>query len=1038
MLLSFMFVIIGAVTAQNQKVSGVVISEEDGLPIVGATILVEGTTLGTITSIDGDFVLPKVPQSAKNIKVSYIGMQSQVVRIRPNLKIVLKSDTELLDEVMVVAYGTAKKESFTGSAAVIDNKKLEKRTVSNLSKALDGQTTGVITTSGGGQPGGGSSVIIRGFGSINASQEPLYVVDGIPFSGSINSINPADIASMTVLKDASAGALYGARGANGVVIINTKRGSDSKVNVNYKGTVGWASRGVKAYDMVDQKEFVQLSYEALRNGYVFKNGYSWSDAGKQASADLSGKLGGEIYNPFKNYTWDTIINPETGLVQSDAKSAWNENWLDEILRSNALRHEHQFSVSGGSERFKTMFSLGYLDENGILETTKFKRFSGRLNIDANVSEWFNSGLNASFANTQQNFSQYDASSNSNVWYTAQFLAPIYPAYLKDIKGDNVLDGNGKKQLDYGPTRPKMENFNSIGTLYDDKSNVKTDNLSARTYVTFGSDADSAGWAKGLKLSVNLGFDYRTQNELNYMNMYHGNQASSGGLIAKYNTRMFSYTFNQLLTWKRTFNDHTFDVLLGHEYYDYENNYLEASRGNLMDGIIELRPGTDLKSADSYSNKYRIQSILSRFNYDYKGKYYLSASWRTDGSSRFHKDNRWGNFWSIGGNWRVTEESFMENFDWLDNLSVKASYGVQGNDNLGTYYAWDAYYNLSWANAGSVGAMATSLQNKNVTWEKNGNFNMGFDARVLNGRLDVNFEYFYRKTTDMLLNYPMALSTGFDGYNANVGSMKNTGIEVAVTGALIRNKNFSWNARLMASTTKNKVLKLTETDEIISGIFSIKKGKPLRTFYMAKAAGVDPATGTQLYWAYEKLDEKGKPVNEYITSDYTKAVNSKYYQGSRMPNVYGSFSTDLSYKGFDLSIMTTYSLGGKIFDGLYSGSMNVQYVGDTWNKHTLRRWQKPGDITDVPRVELNGKYATNNRSLVNASYFALKNITLGYTIPKQYVKRAGIEKLRVSLTADNLALFTHLDGMDPQFSFSGSTDYSYAPNRVISFGVDINF
>ena len=966
-------------------------------------------------------------------------MQKQEVAIKPNIKVLLKSDTEMLDEVMVVAYGTAKKSSFTGSASVIDNKKLERRPITNVTKGLEGQTTGVLTTSGTGQPGESASVVIRGFGSINASKDPLYVVDGIPFDGTLSSINPSDIESMTVLKDASAGALYGARGANGVVMITTKKGKEGKANVTWRSTIGWATRGIPEYDMVDQKEFVQLTYEGIRNGYIYTNGYNWNEASIMATQTMGTKLGGEQYNPFKNYTWSTLIDPITGQVKADAQSAWNEPWLDSVEKNNALRHEHQFSISGGTDKHKYMMSLGYLSEDGILTTTGFERYNARVSASSDVTDWFSSNLNISLSNSTSNFSDYDGTAASNVWYSAQFMAPIYPVYLKDANGNNLLDEAGAPQLDYGENgRPQYSDFNPLGGLLDDKAEVKNDVASLRTGITLGGDADRLGIFKGLKLNVNFGMDYRNAHQMMYMNMYHGNQAKAGGLLRKLNARTQSYTFNQLLTWNRSFGLHNIDVLAGHEFYAYKYEYLSAGKTNLVDGILEIRPGTTMYDADSYTNNYRIESWLGRINYNYDEKYYFDASFRTDGSSRFHKDNRWGSFWSVGANWRISKEAFMEDIDWLNNLSLKISYGEQGNDNLLTLYAWQSLYDLSWSNSSQIGGMVSTLENKNVTWEKNGNLNVGIEASAFDNRLSINAEYFNRKTKDMLLSYPMATSTGFNGYNANVGDMRNSGFEFELKGTPIKTNDFTWNLSFMGSIIKNEVLKLTgETPEILNGIYSIKEGSPINTFYMAKSAGVDPTTGAQLYWVYDK-DEKGNIINERVSSNFKEATTSKYYMGSRIPDFYGSIGTDFSWKGLDVSILTTYSIGGKIFDSMYNASMNTMYVGNTWNKHALRRWQKPGDITDVPRIEIGGEYAKTDRFLVDASYFAIKNITLGYTLPKPWMQKIGMNSIRVFGSADNVALFTHLKGINPQYNFSGSTDYVYTPTRTYSVGVEINF
>ena len=1024
---------------EAKTIKGTVLDASTGEPLIGATVMADGTSNGVATDLEGRFSF-NVAESVKNILVSFVGYEAKIVPAAANVKVELEKANTQLDDVVVVAYGTAKKSSLTGSAASIDVTKLESRPITNVTKAIEGQVTGVLTTTGSGQPGSSATIRVRGYGSINASSDPLYVVDGIPYDGSLSSINPSDIESMTILKDASAGALYGARGANGVVLITTKKGKEGKASVNWRSTVGWASRAIKEYDMLNQKDFVQMSYEAKRNDYVFNSGYSWEAAEEAARKALTGLLGGEAYNPFKNYTWGEIIDPSTGQVHSDAVSSWNEAWMDALMNNNALRHEHQVSVNGGTNKTKYMFSLGYLNEDGILTTTGFQRYNARANVSTNVTDWFSANLNTSLSHSMQNFSDYDGSSTSNVWYSAQFVSPLFPVYIKDAEGNNLLGEDQKTQLDYGENgRPGSYNdYNPLGGLVDDKADVKTDAASLRTGITFGSDSDRFGAFKGLKFAVNFGLDYRNQLQKKFMNMYHGNQANAGGLLMKYNGRTQSYTFNQLLTWNRSFDLHNISVLAGHEFYAYKYEYMDAGKTNLVDGILELRPGTTMYSADSYSNNYRIESWLGRVNYNYDEKYYVDASFRTDGSSRFHKDVRWGTFWSVGANWRLSKEAFLKDVKWIDNLSLKASYGEQGNDQLSSYYAWQSLYNLSYANANQIGGLVSTLENKEISWEKSGNFNVGIEAALFNRRLNFNVEYYNKKTSDMLLNYPMALSTGFSGYNDNVGDISNSGVEFEIRATPVQFKDFTWNVSFMGSTVKNKVLKLTaESPEIISGIYSTKEGNELNTFYMAKSAGVDPATGAQLYWVYDK-DKNGNIINERISDDYNKASTSKYYLGSRIPTLYGSLSTDLSWKGLDLSVMTTYSIGGKIYDSLYASSMNNMYYNNNWNSHILRRWQKPGDITDVPRVEVAGKYTTTDRFLVDASYFAIKNITLGYSLPNNWMKKAHINSVRIFGSVDNLALFSHLQGMDPQYNFSGSTDYAYTPNKTYTVGIEVNF
>ena len=1018
------------------------VTDANGEPLIGATIQPIGGGNGAATDVNGEFSL-NLPYNVKTLKVSYVGYKTQEIPVQSHMAITLSDNGTALDEVMVVAYGTAKKTSYTGSAEAVTNKKLELRPVTDATKALEGNVAGLQVTSASGQPGSSPTIQIRGYGSINASSQPLYVVDGAPYDGNLASINPSDIESMTVLKDASAAALYGARGANGVVMITTKKGVEGRSNVMWRSTFGWSSRATKRYELVDQKEFVQLYYEALRNVQL-EQGKDWVEAENIARATLSSELGGEMYNPFKNYTWDNLINPVTGQVRADAESVWNEDWYDSVTRNNAFRHEHQLQVTGGTEHAQYLMSLGYLNEDGTLKTTSYERYTGRANIDSKITDWLAASINVSLAHATSNFNDYSDTSTSNPWYTAQFVSPLFPVYLKDIDGKNVYDSDGNIQYDWGEgSRPgNMSDFSSLGMLMLDKAWVKRDVAGLRTGLVLGSDLAKYGWRQGLKLAANFSMDYLNQNNTRYMNAQHGNQANAGGLLSKYNRRTQSYTFNQLLTWDRTFGDHTIGLLVGHEWYAYDFNYLMAQKTNLVEGIYELRPATTLDDADSYSIPYRIHSWLGRANYNYAGRYFLSASLRQDQSSRFHPDHNKGYFWSLGANWRVSGEKFMQNVGWINNLSVKASYGEQGNDALSSYFAWQSLYDLSYSNAANIGAMIKSLENKTVSWEKSQNFNAGFDAILFNHRLQLNVEFYNRLTKNMLLERPMALSTGFTGFMDNVGDMRNRGVEGSLRITPVRTADFEWNISAMATFNKNKVVKLTKEAPVLTyGVRVIEEGKPIYTYYMPKSAGVDPANGHALYWAYELDDETGEKIegSDYITDNKSIAANCKYYLGSRQPDLFGSLGTDLSWKGLTLSVLTTYSLGGKVLDGLYSSTMSMMYPDKSWHKNMLRRWQKPGDVTDVPRSFINDPLViTSDRYLIDASYFAIKNITLAYALPNNWVNKMGMTGARIFGSVDNLALWTHLDGMDPQYSFNGGTNYDYAPNRTYTVGIELNF
>lgn len=1037
---------VGAQNGGGGFVSGIV-KDPNGQPVLGVTVVVPGTTRGTTTDADGRYTIEAA--TGETLNFSYIGYKQQTLRVngQTRIDVTLEEDNTSLEEVVVVGYGLQKRRDIVGAVETLSAETLEERNGSSMSisRSLQGAIPGLTMTFSDGKPNRAATIRIRGAeNSIGAGGSALVLVDGVETD--MSTVNPDDIESITVLKDASAGALYGARGANGVIVINTKRGREGNVEVNFKATLGVSSRAIPDYDLVNQREFVELNWQSLYNTAYFTSGYTDAAARAYASSRLSGTLGAN-YNPFKNYSWDNLVDPATGKVRADAKSAWDESWIDNVTEDAAFRQEYQASVSGGNNVHRGSMSLSYLDEDGVLKTTNFQRYTGRVSYDTTPKHWFKGGMNANFAHAKSNTNRYTGSSNSNVFYTAQLMAPIYPVYMKDENGNNLLDANGKKQFDYGETRPQDNNSNAIAGFYDDPTTNTTESLSARTYLTFGSDDERAGALQGLKGTVNFGVDYSISNNMQYFNREHGNQASNGGLIYKYNYRYMTYTFNQLITYDRTFADrHEVNALLGHEFYSYEQNYLEASRSGLVEGIYEV-VGSTINSASSLTKDHRIESYFARLNYGFDHKYYIDASWRTDGSSRFAPDTRWGHFWSVGASWRISQEKFMRDLSWLDNLTLKASYGVQGNEGIldssgyDNFYGWQGYYDIN-STGTDYGFSVAQLENAGLTWEKNSNVNVGIEASLFGNRLNASIEYYNRKTTDMILERPMAFSSGFESYLDNIGEMRNSGWEITLNGMLIKRPDMRWDVTVMASTQSNKVLKLTpETPEIIDGSTIIREGLPIYTYYMSKFAGVDPATGAALYYAYKDVTDETTGETrreEYITSDTSEASSSRYTCGSRIPDLFGSIGSTFQWKGLDFSILTTYSIGGKVNEAIYSSTMNPFYYGQTFHKHLTRAWKQPGDITDVPRVEVGTSSISSDRFLVDASYFSIKNITIGYTIPEKAANYIGMKSVRVYCSMDNLALFTHLKGMNPTYTLTGSTGFVYTPSRSFVAGLDIKF
>ncbi len=1033
-----------ALYAQNIQVKGTVTDVSSGEPIPFASIQVKGTMVGTATDDYGKYSI-SVPANGVLIfsSVGYLNVETQVMN-RTVINAALSVDAIALEDVILVAYGSTKKESFTGSAEVLKSESLKKRTVSNVTKAVEGLATGIQVTSGSGQPGSGSSIVIRGFGSINASSQPLYVVDGIPFDGAISSINPNDIESMTILKDASAGALYGARGANGVVMINTKRGGveGEKMTINFKSIVGVSNRAIQNYETLNVKEWMEYNFLAYKNYEIFNNGVAPSLAGAAAIVAMASgpsKIYGqnELYNPY-NYKLAELFDLTTGMIRNDAQLKWSDNWLDEVTAKAPLRQEYNLSVTGSTKNSRYMASIGYLEEEGTLQTTNFNRFSARTNVDVKPVEWFKYGINMNFSQTLSNYLSATGSATSNVFYSCFLMSPIYPIWEVDADGKRILDAKGQKKFDYGLGRGAgaQQNYNSIATLYEDKFSLLNDNVSARAFAEL-LNLDH-GPIKGLKLSSTFGFDYINQTQKAYSNPYFGNAAGSSGRAYRYLSRTLSFTFNQLLSYNRSFGSHNVDFLAGHEFYAYKSAFVGAGKSGFpFGGLYELDAAATTLYASSYEDNYSIESYLSRLNYNYADKYYLSASFRRDGSSRFAPASRWGNFWSVGANWRISQEDFVKGLTWLNNLNVKASYGVQGNDAVGGFYPWQALYDLSLPNAGRNGAYVSSLQNEDLVWEKNGNLNIGIDARIFK-RFSFAVEYYNRKTTDMLMNFPIALSAGFTGYDKNIGSMQNTGFETTIAADILTNENARWSLTLMGSTVKNKVLNLADKPEIASGNYIIKVGETLNSFYLPVGAGVDPTTGKLLYKVWDK-DADGNITKTYITTDMVKASKCREIAGSRIPILYGSINNTFTFfKNIDLSVLCTYSIGGKMLDGVYTTLLDPLYEGNTLSKHLLRAWKKPGDITDIPMPMLGSDTQTTNHNLIDASYFSIKNVTLGYSLPQKWIQKVGLRNVRLSAIADNIMLFSYLKGMDPQYNFTGGTDYVYTPTRSISLGLDITF
>ena len=1053
LLMTCLMIGIGLVNAQISKVTGNVTSEEDGLPVVGASVLVKGTTVGTVTDIDGNFTLTNVPSSAGTLVISFIGMQSQEVKIKPNVKIVLTSDSEQLEEVMVVAYGTAKKSAFTGSAATIKNEKITSRQTSNVTNALAGQVAGVQTTSSTGQPGKDATVRIRGIGSISASNTPLYVVDGVPYDGEISAISTSDIESMTVLKDAASNALYGARGANGVILITTKRGKTGDARVTFDAKWGVNKRGIPSYETVsDPGKFYEMAYSAIYNadlkGYAAAGDLASANAYANKTMLSSSYLGYQVFtvpNGEQLIGMDGKLNPNATLGYSDGTYYYKpDNWSDELFENN-LRQEYNLSVSGANDKMNYYMSAGYLDDQGIVPNSGFQRYSARLKADYQVKPWLKMSGNISFTHYDSREQDTESgTSNANAFYAANIMGAIYPMYIRDAEGNIMIDNRGFQRYDYGSDtnfqrKNVIPNANPLASYMLDLMKYSGDVVSGK----WSADIDIWG---GIKAKINIGIDANNVRSTDLVNPFYGQYSETsgvGGIVSVSTQRTFSTNQQYLLTYNKTFNHiHNLDVLAGHENYNYKYQYLYGSREKIYNpNLPELNNGIMNQSNASYSQSYATEGWLFRVQYDYDGKYFGSASYRRDGSSAFHPDNRWGNFWSVGAGWLMNKESFLENQNWIDMLKFKISYGLQGNDNLlymngyRNYQPYMDQYTLTNNNSD----FATTLYykgNQDITWETSHSFNTGFDFAFWKGKLSGSIEYFSRKTTDMLYFKPVASSMGYSRFPENVGSMINRGVELDLNSNIFDTKDLTWDINFNLTHFKNKVLELAPelNGQLIDGSRIYREGESMYQLYLPKYAGVDPETGESL-WALTEPNEKG----ETTTTSYSEASSHRFMTGDILPKVYGGFGTSLTFKGFDFSIAFAYQLGGRILDYTYQSLMSTDAQGSAWHVDMLNAWTPENKNTNVPRMNVNDIYVSysSDRWLTSSNYLSLQNITFGYTLPKNWTRKLQVEGVRLYFVADNVALLTARKGLDPRQGYVAS-DNVYSPIRTISGGISLNF
>ena len=1049
MILASLFLFVGLAMAQT-TVKGTVVTYEDNEPIIGASIQVVGATnIGTITDMNGAFTL-QVPEGKKMIRITYVGMEPLEVAVSNKpLRIQLRNDATALDEVIVVAYGTQKKSSFTGSATTVKGENIEKLQVSNLSKALEGAMAGVQVSSSSGTPGSGASIMVRGIGSISASTSPLIVVDGVPYEGSLNSLNSHDIESMTLLKDAAANSMYGARGANGVIMITTKSAKAGKPKITFDGRIGFNARGVKPYDIIENAgEYYEMFWESLRNSKIDELGMV--GANQFASNNLIEYL---KYNKYKGIPDTELVDPMTGKFNKSAtQSKWDDQWMTDPFR-NGTRQEYNVNISSGTDDTKVYASLGYLGDEGYMAGSDFRRYSARIKLDQNIGKYVRVGGNISYANTiQKQFNGSVSSNFSNIFMFSQNIAPIYPIYKYDDNGNLLYDENGDVLYDFGESRPYGSNQNPLAVALKNEVKTTRDNVTSRGYfeVTF---------LKDFKFTANIAYDIFNTFYSEYNTPIGGDALNVGGRGEKETQRYAALNVNQLLDWNHEFGKHSAHILLGHETKNDHTKYLYGHMTNFADpNNPEFANAAQYQDLTSYTSEYALEGYFAKGEYNYGNRYYFTASIRRDGSSRFHKDNRWGTFWSVGGAWRINEEPFMKNVKFIDGLKLKASYGTQGNDNLGYAHNFTDLYQVDRV-SGAAAFTKVLRGNPDLTWEKSRNFNAGFEASLWK-RLNINFDFFIKETKDLLYQSPLATSEGSPTWiYRNEMDMKNTGFEVEISGDIIKTKNVRWNASLNLTHYKNELTRLPDSkpaDVYPNGYAASnywrKLGGSLYDFYYYEYVGVDPSNGKPMYnhYTYEtnedgtvKRDANGDEIVKSIeTVNSITDATLRQTGKSAIPDLTGGFNTTVEAYGFDLSIATAFQLGGYVFDSFYNSLMTAGANGHNFHKDMFNRWTPAHTDTNIPALGLDvqdaGISGNSDYYLTKASYFSLRNVTLGYTIPAKIVNKWGIDRVRIYLTGDNIWLKSKRKGLDPRQSFSGSTGYVYSALSSYSFGLNLSF
>lgn len=1049
--------------AQNLQVSGKVTSADDGLPVIGATIKVEGASAAALSDVNGDYKINVPSTSSKVLVVAYAGMQNGRATVVSNGEVInfsLKADALSIENVVVTAYGSTAKKAFTGSAAVVKSSEIKGQAVSTVSQALQGLASGVMVVNGSGQPGTDAVIRVRGIGSFTGGNAPLIVLDGVAYNNGLNTINPQDIDNITILKDASSTSLYGPRAANGVIMVTTKAGRDGKTTITANASYGFSDRAVDIYNFIGAAQHMDLSRQSIYND-VIEGGYNVATA---LGESIDNIVDYTTYSPYKK-NGKALATPfdRNGKLIAGAELAYDQNWNDELFRIGQ-RQEYDVQVQGGTDKNRYMFSVGYLNDQGIVKTSQFERFTGRAKVDAQITSWLKMGINAGLTYNKSNVPMQNGTNTSSSTGWLLNTANIFPAYLLNGDGTFKLDRDGQKQYDFGYKNGNAQGYAASDFAFANRGVGSGSNPAATTALnnrdTYNFLSSNMAYAeafyKGFSLKTTFGVDYRIEGATTYNNPFYGDGAAYKGLSERQRNTQSVITNITTLGYDNIFGKHHVAAIVGMDTYDLQYDYLTAAATGFDFWEQELDYGSTPNTTSSGRYRTLNTSYIARVNYDFDDRLHFQASYSYAGTSRFTEKMRWGGFYSFGAAWNISNEKwFAPVAGWFNNLKLRASYGTSGNQDIGLA-PYQTFYVAGANILGNSGSIYDQLGNPNLTWERQGMLDVGVDMSFLGGNINASVTYYSKESEGLLMARPKAISSGVSSYFDNIGKSRNQGVEIDFSAVAFNRKNFQWNIGFNIAYLQSEVLALPEDVRgpgvNNGGYKQLFEGSSPYGWYLREWAGVDSETGTSTWWQYEK-DAKGNETGKRKkTSSYSSATQR--IVGESIPKWQGGINTSFRFYGVEISAVASFAIGGKVLDMDKAGLMDPytsMFMNRQHSTDILNHWQKPGDVTDVPYLMLdtysgtargaaNGSYTNpSTRWLVDGSYLRLRNLTVAYDFASIVgVKKIGLNKLRLYFSGENLLTIFGAEGLDPEQTIGGITDARSSALKTFSFGINIGF